>query len=295
MPTVNRRGFLMMAGLPPAAAALAESATPANSLREEIRRYRKIDAHNHIFNTVAPREVIAAADRLEIERIAISSPLRMPQAESATPKASREANNFVLQAMKDYPGRFLGQCFVNPYYGREALEEAERCIDSGMIGLGELYTQVRISDARYFPIIEKCIELKVPLLMHGHGERAGERASSVPSASIADDFVEIGRRYPDAMIIYGHIGGGGDWEYVCKTLRDAPTIYADTSGSITDEGMVDFAVRYLGVHRLLFATDLSFETGVGKVLAARLTDAERRMIFFENFNGILRKRGNHVH
>jgi hypothetical protein len=100
--------------------------------------------------------------------------------------------------------------------------------------------------------------------------------------------VEIGRRYPEALIIYGHIGGGGDWEYVCEVLRDAPTIYADTSGSVTDEGMVDFAVHCLGVRRLLFATDLSFESGVGKVLAAQLTEVERRQIFFDNFNEILR-------
>jgi hypothetical protein len=54
-------------------------------------------------------------------------------------------------------------------------------------------------------------------------------------------------------------------------------------------------VRCLGVGRLLFATDLNFETGVGKILAANLTQTERRQIFFDNFNGILRKRGNDVH
>jgi hypothetical protein len=59
--------------------------------------------------------------------------------------------------------------------------------------------------------------------------------------------------------------------------------------------LVDFAVRCLGVRRLLFATDLNFETGVGKLLAAQLTEAERRQIFFDNFNGILRQRGNDVH
>lgn len=59
--------------------------------------------------------------------------------------------------------------------------------------------------------------------------------------------------------------------------------------------MVDFAVKCLGVRRLLFATDLSFENGVAKILAAKLTEAERHRIFFDNFNEILRKRGNHVH
>jgi uncharacterized protein len=197
--------------------------------------------------------------------------------------------------MKDIPGRFLGQCFINPYYGREALEEITRCIGAGMVMLGELYTQVRLTDPRYFPIIEKCIELKAPLLVHGAEVRKDWRDPERPGSSNANDFAEAGTRYPEAMIIYGHIGGGGDWEYVCKVLRDAPTIYADTSGSVTDEGMVDFAVQCLGVRRLLFATDLNFESGVAKVLAANLTGPQRRQIFFDNFNEILRKRGNHVH
>src|SRR5437879_5282377 len=85
-----------------------------------------------------------------------------------------------------------------------------------------------------------------------------------------------------AVLIHGHIGGGGDWEHMCKTLRDCPSVYIDTSGSVTDEGMIDFALRYLGPERLLFATDLNFESGVGKILAADLTERQRRMIFFEN-------------
>jgi len=263
----------------------------------EIRRYRKMDVHNHIFldRGVTPSQVIAAADRLEIQKVAISMPRTTSKPESATPAACREANGFVLQAMKDFPGRFLGQCFVNPYYERESLEEITRCIDSGMVMLGELYTQVRLTDPRYFPIIEKCIELKAPLLVHGADARKDWRDPERPGGSTADDFAPIAARYPEAVIIYGHIGGGGDWELVCKALRDAPSIYADTSGSVTDEGMIDFAVQCLGVRRLLFATDLSFESGVAKILAAKLTEAERHQIFFDNFNEILRKRGNHVH
>jgi len=295
MPKMNRRSFIASAGLLSAGAALPRSAPHPYDVLAEIRRYRKIDCHNHVFPSHSAHEIIADADKLEIEKIAVSCPVTVGEIEKANPDAVRDVNNRVLQAMKDYPGRFLGQCFVNPYYGREALEEMTRCIEAGMIGLGEMYTQVRINDPRYFPIIEKCIELKVPLLSHSSGARNDTRGTDRPGASNADDFVEIGKRYPEALIIYGHIGGGGDWEYVCKALRHATTIYADTSGSVSDEGMVDLAVECLGVHRLLFATDISFETGVGKILAAKLTEAERRQIFFDNFNGILRKRGNDVH
>jgi predicted TIM-barrel fold metal-dependent hydrolase len=294
---MNRRSFLATASLPAATATLMGAPAPHYDVRAEIRRYRKIDVHNHIFldRGITPSQVIAAADRLQIEKVAISMPRTTSKPESATPALCREANDFVLRAMKDFPGRFLGQCFVNPYYRSEALEEITRCINSGMVMLGELYTQVRLTDPRYFPIIEKCIELKAPLLSHGAEARKDWRDPARPGGSNADDFAAIAKRYSEAMIIYGHIGGGGDWEYVCKVLRDAPTVYADTSGSVTDEGMIDFAVQCLGVRRLLFATDLSFENGVAKILAARLTEPERRQIFFDNFNNILRKRDNHVH
>jgi len=58
--------------------------------------------------------------------------------------------------------------------------------------------------------------------------------------------------------------------------------------------MIDMAIQYLGVDRLLFATDINFETGVGKVMWANLTEGERKKIFFDNFNNLLKKAGNHV-
>ena len=77
-------------------------------------------------------------------------------------------------------------------------------------------------------------------------------------------------------------------------MQNSPSIFIDTSGSVTDEAMVDFALKYLGEDRILFGTDLNFETGVGKILAANLTERQRQKIFFENYNNLLRKAGNHV-
>ena len=99
---------------------------------------------------------------------------------------------------------------------------------------------------------------------------------------------------PEAMIIHGHIGGGGDWEYACKALRDVPSVYVDTSGSVHDAHMINFALKYLGEDRLLFATDGSYEAGVGKILAAGLDENQKKKIFFDNFNNLLKKAGNNV-
>ena len=79
-----------------------------------------------------------------------------------------------------------------------------------------------------------------------------------------------------------------------KQLQDYPNIYVDTSGSNNEGNMIDFALKYLGEDRLFFGTDGSYYQGVGTILASKLTDAQKRKIFFENFNNILRKSGKNV-
>ena len=74
-------------------------------------------------------------------------------------------------------------------------------------------------------------------------------------------------------------------------LREAPpSIYLDTSGSVMDAGMIERCVRDFGDDRLLFATDMTMEGGVGKILDAELTDEQRERIFWRNFQGILDRR-----
>lgn len=256
----------------------------------EALKYRKVDSHNHVgAGGITVKDIIESADRVGIERMAVS----IPRGEK--PEEFRAANNKILDAVKQHPDRFIGQCFVNPHYPREAMEELNRCLGEGFIGLGELYTQAKINDPVFFPLIERSIEANAPVMMHARADtgllRSGFPTEAPPATSVADDFVDVAKRYPDLMLIHAHIGGGGDWEYMCKVLRAHPSIYIDTGGSITDQGMIDFAKTTLGVERMLFSTDCNFETGVGKILAADLNEDERNRVFWSNYNDILRKRG----
>jgi predicted TIM-barrel fold metal-dependent hydrolase len=58
--------------------------------------------------------------------------------------------------------------------------------------------------------------------------------------------------------------------------------------------MINFAIDCLGEDRLFFGCDGSYYQGIGKLFAAHLTESQRRKIFFDNYNTILRKSGNHV-
>jgi uncharacterized protein len=151
----------------------------------------------------------------------------------------------------------------------------------------------------FYPIIEEFIDLKMIILMHsfyaiGSGGVRTKYGNSQPNASTPDDFVEAATRYPEAMLQYAHTGGGGDWEYACKAIKDYPNIYIDTSGSNNEGNMIDFALKYVGEDRLLFGTDGSYYQGVGTILASKLNDAQKKKIFFENFNKILKKIGRDV-
>lgn len=308
MPAIDRRKFLsesafamsaLMTGVQLMACTAkdegqAEKTTPAFDIMREVMAYRKIDSHAHVYFTDdSPAVQIDFADRLGIEKLVISRP--MEPGSKGTPDEFIACNNLVLRAMKQYPDRIIGQPTLNPRYPKESMEEINRCMGEGMVGL-KLYNHVKISDPLFYPVIEKFIDLKMIILMHvGIGKsRITYDPTEPPNVSIPDDFVAIAKRYPEAMFQFAHLAGGEDWEDACSALKDSPNVFVDVAGSNNDAGIIDFAVKSLGIDRLFFGCDNSFYQGVGHVLAGNLTEEERKKIFFGNYNKVLGRSGRHV-
>ena len=250
-----------------------------------------IDAHAHVRGSEPAKNdsdwlLVDAADRLGIDQLCCSA-LTCPR--PATPEGFRDCNRRTYSAMQRFPGRILGYCYVNSGHQRDALQEIRRCVeDLGMIGI-KLYNEYRCNEPVVWPIVELAIELRVPILEHaGHGHYFNE---SQPRISDGGMLAELGRRYPEAMLICGHIGGGGDWEWTIKALRAQTSVYLDTSGSVVDEGMIEMAYRYLGASRLLFACDMSMTAGIGKLRGANIPDRAKDKIFGRNMMRILAQRG----
>lgn len=275
----------------------ADQIASSYDLMIDVMKYRKLDSHvhAHLFDG-GPEGNIAYADRLGIEKMYVSRPVYDGE---GTPKDFQSCNDLMLDCMKKYPDRLIGQFTVNVIHQKESLEEIKRCIGLGMVGL-KVYTQVKISDPLFYPIIEKMIDLKMIIHMHANcqlgvgGYRKKYDTGIRPGTSIPEDFVEISKRYPEAMFQYAHIGMGGDWEYACKMFAPYSNIYVDTSGSNNAESMIDFAVRQLGEERIFFGTDNCYYQSVGKILASSLTENQKKKLFFDNYNAILKKSGRHV-
>lgn len=268
-------------------------------IMKEVMKYRKIDAHDHVglYGNVdedAKRQ-LDSADRLGIEWLSVSHPIISGK---GTPEEFREYNNSILKAVKLYPKRFIGFFTVNPVYQKESLEEIKRCADLGMAGY-KGFVQVKVNSPLYYPIIEKLIDLKMICFMHAEqqlgvgGYRMKYDVGGSPETTIPEDMVEAAKRYPEAIFQWAHIASG-DFEYIAKCIKDYPNIYIDISGSNNNERQVDFCIEELGENRIFFGSDNSYYQSVGKILASDATEAQRKKIFFDNYNNMLKKGGHDV-
>jgi predicted TIM-barrel fold metal-dependent hydrolase len=307
MRPLNRRQFFVTTGALGLASATgaraAQTSSPAPlpagrdtvGLPKDWRAMRKFDAHNHVFLSGRKSKsdwtdvdnLIEAAEVLGIERVFCSRPITAGVL--ANIDVVRDANDSVIDAMKRHPKQIFGYCFVQPGTGAAGLQEIDRCLDAGMIGV-KLYNQFKFSDPAVFPVAEKCIARRIPFLGHSAFLTDPHTLAMQPKTSHALDFCALSKRYPELMLIMGHINGGGDWEWEIKGLRDCPNVFLDTSGSVLEDDTIGLCVRALGHQRVLFATDATMEGCVGKILSAELTPAQREDIFWRNFQRILDRR-----
>lgn len=303
--TMNRRKFLtgtslsaagLVLGSKPGAEEAFKKSPASYDMMKDVMKYRKIDSHVHLYftpNTI--EDQLGYADRLGIEKLSISRPVTT---NTGTQDEVIKCNNLIIEAVRKHPDRFIGFFTLIPTYVKESVEEMKRCVDAGMAGY-KGYLQVKVNDKSYYPVIEKLIELKMICFMHaysglGRGGYKTKYGNLYPNETVPEDMAEIAKRYPEAIFHWSHIGAGGDWQYQCKALQDYPNVYVDTSGSNNEANMVNYALEYLGEDRLFYGSDSSYYQSVSNILSSDLTESQRKKIFFDNYNNLLRKGGFNV-
>jgi uncharacterized protein len=171
---------------------------------------------------------------------------------------------------------------VNPNHTSHALAEIERGVARGAIGV-KLLASRRADDPLLDPICAVAADHGLPVLHHIWQHRTRDW----PNQEISDgaDLARLAARHPRVSFILAHIGGGGDWAHTLPAVQDTPNILPDLSGSGIDRGMIDQAIQELGARRLLWACDLTMETGLTKLRALSvigLSDADIADITWRN-------------
>jgi len=232
-----------------------------------------IDAHAHFYSVESGRgdwERVNAARLRAGDRIGITyhvasvlgsyghtSPTYFP-----SPTDVSRGNDAMATFARD--PRIRWYVTVNPNYTDHALAEIERGVKRGAIGV-KLLASRRADDPLLDPVCEMAAGYELPILHHIWQHRTREW----PNQEISDgaDLARLAERHPRTMFVLAHIGGGGDWAHTLPAVRDVANVFPDLSGSGVDRGMLDAALDVLGAGRLLWACDLTIETGLAKLRA----------------------------
>jgi predicted TIM-barrel fold metal-dependent hydrolase len=196
-----------------------------------------------------------------------TSPTYFPSPDDVT-----RGNEAMAEIAKANAERVRWYATLNPNHTRHALAELERCRERGAVGI-KLLASRRADDPLLDPICEGAAEYGFPVLHHIWQHRTREW----PNQEISDgrDLGVLAARHPRVRFVLAHIGGGGDWAHTLAAVRDVPNVFPDLSGSGVDRGMLDAALATLGARRLLWACDLTMETGLAKLRALEVIGLSR--------------------
>ena len=205
-----------------------------------------IDFHAHLWARDDAEEAIAReCERHGVDKACIST------VNSYIPDLDevQACNDRVYRGARDYPDLYLPFVYLNPLHGRAALAELERGLDHGIRGI-KLWVSCWANHPAVEPIAERAIELNLPVLQHSWHKITGNLSGESDPLTVA----ELGRNFPELKIVMAHFGG--DWRYGLRAVRDVPNLCTDTSGSMTDNGIVEGWVKEVGAERVVWGTDM---------------------------------------
>jgi predicted TIM-barrel fold metal-dependent hydrolase len=198
---------------------------------------------------------------------------------------SRPDNQLVVDAVRQYPERFLGWIFLNPRNNPKVLDELEQWRSvPGMVGV-KLHPHWHDYHVRMlWPLLARVEELHLPILIH-----LGFRARG--------DFYAICKSFPRLKVISAH-AGFPFYDDLWRVAGELPNLHVDLSSPYIDEALARAAVKAMGARRCLYGTDApygfheedksyNYEEIKGWVERMSLGSEEQEMIFGKNFESII--------
>ena len=212
------------------------------------------------------------------------------------PELFKAHNDYIIESVGRYPERITGFCCFSPL-SPQGLQEARRCLDSGLSGVGELalYGSGLSPEARegLEGIMALCAERQVPVLVHTN-EPVGHTYPGKTPMGLAEIYGLI-RRYPQNRIVLAHWGGGLFFYGLMKKEVDEAlrNVWFDTAASpyLYKPAVYQAAVDIVGRERILFGSDyplLSPKRYFEEMESAGLSEETVRKIRGENAARLLK-------
>ncbi|MFC1868436.1 amidohydrolase family protein [Thermodesulfobacteriota bacterium] len=172
----------------------------------------------------------------------------------------RRHNEYIIESVQQYPDRLIGfGCF--DLLSRQAPKEAERCLNAGLSGIGEL----AVYDSGFSPdviaalddIMAICSQRDVPILLHTN-EPVGHQYPGKQPMTLGQLY-DLLNRYPSNRIVLAHWGGGLFFYMLMKKeVREAlSNVWFDTAASpyLYTPDIYRVAVDIMGSEKIIFGSD----------------------------------------
>lgn len=134
----------------------------------------------------------------------------------------------LAEVVARHKARFVALASVNPYDGMVGVRELERSVkELGLHGLlvQPLTSGLPASDAKYYPMYAKCVELGIPVRIYATMNYANDRPYDLGHPRHLD---QIAVDFPELKILAGL--GGWPWiNDMVGLLRRHPNLYVDTA------------------------------------------------------------------
>ena len=148
------------------------------------------------------------------------------------------------------------------------------------------YQNFKYSDKELQNILEGCVENDLFILTH-----AGRDISFPPVPnSNPETLLDVHRNYPELKFILGHFGSWNMWDQMDVLIGE--NVYLDTAfilPFLSEERIVE-VIKAHGADKIIFGTDSPWgdqKTDLEKFKALPLTEAEQKLIFYENAKKLL--------
>ncbi len=204
--------------------------------------------------TVTAQQLIASMDAGGIDMAVVTGFAFADPARCAT------SNDYIIEAVQHYPNRLIGLAAVQPGAGDAAVYEAERCLNAGLRGVGELLPDGQNFDVTSQALLQNLAALLTNragvMLVHSSepvGHQYGGKGHTVPAKILA-----LASNFPDLKIIAAHWGGGLPFYELMPEVRAAlANVYYDSAATtyLYNFGVFKSVRDTTGLGKILFASD----------------------------------------
>ncbi len=281
-------------------------------------RYPAIDMHAHVY-AKTPDQVdrwVRVMDEHGIAKVIVLTMATGRQFDDLVALYSKHPGRFELWCGFDYTG------YDQPDFGPAAVKELQRCFDAGARGVGELGDKgkglfycrptkawgMHLDDPRMDPLLEKCAELKMPIIIHvadpdwmyepmdarndglmnAYTWRLDNQPGIVGHTGMIDILERAVKRHPNTTFIACHFANCSyDLSRLGKLFDECPNLYADISARYAETAAIPrFTAKFYETYqdRLVYGTDMTFSPALYRLTFRILESADEHFYDWDHFS-----------